>query len=176
MVSKLLEASETAAIPFRQRRALWVVPDAEEHRRLEALLKERGFDTDLHQFYEAPFYDDARGFDDEVLLAAIEAHRADWVVIGISGGRQEKVGIFLRDRLRPGRLPAIVCSGAAAAFISGGQVRVPEWADRTYLGWLFRILDNPSRFTRRYVDALRLPAVVRRLSARTAARPESRER
>lgn len=57
--------------------------------------------------------------------------------------------------------PAILCTGAAIAFFTGGQVRIPRWADRLYLGWLFRIFENPKLYGKRYGDALfRLPLML----------------
>lgn len=52
--------------------------------------------------------------------------------------------------------PAIICTGAAIAFLSGRQANIPVWADRLMLGWLFRTLSNPARFVPRYWKALRL--------------------
>ena len=52
--------------------------------------------------------------------------------------------------------PAIICTGAAIAFLSGQQANIPPWADRLFLGWFFRTLSNPKRFFPRYWKALRL--------------------
>jgi UDP-N-acetyl-D-mannosaminuronic acid transferase (WecB/TagA/CpsF family) len=53
-------------------------------------------------------------------------------------------------------LPAIHCIGAAIAFLSGDQVHIPEWADRFYLGWLFRCMSSPRRYVPRYFSAPQL--------------------
>jgi UDP-N-acetyl-D-mannosaminuronic acid transferase (WecB/TagA/CpsF family) len=55
-----------------------------------------------------------------------------------------------------GEMPAIHCIGAAIAFLSGDQVHIPAWADRFYLGWLFRCLSSPKRYVPRYLDAFGL--------------------
>ncbi len=49
---------------------------------------------------------------------------------------QERLGYALRKQLS--YKPAILCLGAAIAFLSGGQANIPNWADRLMLGWLFR--------------------------------------
>ena len=42
------------------------------------------------------------------------------------------------------------------AFLSGVQVEIPNWADRFYLGWLFRCFAKPKVFIPRYIRALKL--------------------
>lgn len=60
--------------------------------------------------------------------------------------------------------PAILCLGAAIAFLSGAgdQARIPMWADRMMLGLFIRFLGNPRRYWRRYVDSLPLAGMIRR--------------
>ena len=72
----------------------------------------------------------------------------------IGGGNQERLGLYLKRNLS--YLPAIHCIGAAIAFLSGDQVHIPVWADKFYLGWLFRSLSEPKRFIPRYWAAFRL--------------------
>src|SRR5437899_12911914 len=77
------------------------------------------------------------------------------MVVGIGGGVQEKLGLFLKENLRA--RPAIHCIGAALAFLTGDQPPIPMWADRYYLGWLLRLLRQPRVFGPRYLRALNLP-------------------
>jgi hypothetical protein len=65
--------------------------------------------------------------------------------------------------------PALICTGAAIAFLSNRQVNIPPWADRWMLGWLFRILKEPGKFFPRYWRAMRLVALLWR-EARVARR------
>jgi UDP-N-acetyl-D-mannosaminuronic acid transferase (WecB/TagA/CpsF family) len=53
-------------------------------------------------------------------------------------------------------VPAIHCIGAAIAFLSGDQVQIPMWADKFYMGWLFRSISEPKRYVPRYWDARKL--------------------
>jgi UDP-N-acetyl-D-mannosaminuronic acid transferase (WecB/TagA/CpsF family) len=92
--------------------------------------------------------------DDEPLLAQIRKRRPSHIIVTIGGGSQERVGLYLKRRLDP--LPAIHCIGAAIAFLSGDQVQIPMWADRLYLGWLFRCLSEPRRYVPRYWSARKL--------------------
>jgi UDP-N-acetyl-D-mannosaminuronic acid transferase (WecB/TagA/CpsF family) len=89
--------------------------------------------------YNAPMYGDR--IDDEALLQKLKRLRVKHVVITVGGGTQERLGVYIKRNLD--YLPAIHCIGAAIAFLSGDQVRIPSWADRYYLGWLFRCIAAP---------------------------------
>jgi UDP-N-acetyl-D-mannosaminuronic acid transferase (WecB/TagA/CpsF family) len=58
--------------------------------------------------------------------------------------------------------PAIHCIGAAIGFLSGDQVKVPQWVDRATLSWLWRIFWKPKRFFPRYWEARHLFGLIRR--------------
>jgi len=70
------------------------------------------------------------------------------------GGTQERLGAYLKQNLS--YRPSIHCIGAAIAFLSGDQVHIPVWADRLYLGWLYRCISEPRRYVPRYWDARKL--------------------
>jgi N-acetylglucosaminyldiphosphoundecaprenol N-acetyl-beta-D-mannosaminyltransferase len=108
--------------------------------------------------YVAPVYGKIIG--DEFLLRQIRERRPTHVIITIGGGTQERLGYYLKQNLRP--LPAIHCIGAAMAFLSGDQVRIPQWVDHLYLGWLFRCISEPRRFVPRYWSARKLVSMMLR--------------
>jgi UDP-N-acetyl-D-mannosaminuronic acid transferase (WecB/TagA/CpsF family) len=56
--------------------------------------------------------------------------------------------------------PAIHCIGAALGFLTGDQVRIPDWADRFYAGWFFRSLAQPRVFIPRFWSARKLPWLI----------------
>lgn len=143
------------AVPFAKRRVLWVMPGADEERRVGKLLAGLGFEANRQHFYQAPIYRSLEDYDDSRLREAVLRFQPDWIVLGIGGGKQEKLGFCLRSALRNEGvpLPVILCTGGAIAFLSGGQAHIPVWADRMYLGWLLRIIDNPRTFARRYWNA-----------------------
>ena len=95
----------------------------------------------------APMYSEQE-IEDPELLERIERIRPQHIVLTLGGGTQERVGLYLKRNLS--YLPAIHCIGAAIAFLSGDQVRIPMWADRSYLGWLYRSLSEPRRYMPRY--------------------------
>ena len=131
----------------------WVMPSVDEDVRNRAWLVAQGFPVTSDDVYLAPHYP-AGPIHDEELVRRIEARRPRIVMLAIGGGVQDRVGLMLRDRL-PHR-PAILCLGAAIAFLTGGQTAIPPWADKLMLGWLLRLLSNPRKFWRRYWDALSL--------------------
>ena len=100
----------------------------------------------------APVY--GKSISDPTLLKLIDERRPRHIVVTLGGGTQERLGLYLRGML--GCKPSIHCVGAAIAFLSGDQVFIPRWADRFYLGWLFRCLSDPRRYMPRYWDARKL--------------------
>ena len=91
----------------------------------------------------------------------------------LGGGTQERLGLYLKQKLQ-GR-PAIHCVGAAIAFLSGDQVQIPRWADRLYLGWVFRCVSNPPRYMPRYWDARKLYALMKKYGSTLPAAGENAE-
>src|SRR5215471_5300056 len=136
-------------------RVLWVVPSEAAHEKAIAWLQSVNL-TSNADFYVAPRYaDEVR---DDALVQEIDQRPLTHVVVGIGGGVQEKLGLFLKKNLRA--RPAIHCIGAALAFLTGDQPSIPMWADRFYLGWFLRLLRQPRIFGPRYLRALRLPALI----------------
>jgi len=82
------------------------------------------------------------------------------VIIAIGNGPQEKLGVYLRDRLE--YRPAFHCIGAALGFLTGDQVAIPDWADRLYLGWFLRLLAQPRIFIPRLTRAAAVPWMIAR--------------
>ena len=128
----------------------WVMPSEEEASRNIAWLAEQGFQSTHEDYYVAPRYG-AGAISDEALIARIEDRRPRVVLLAIGGGVQERLGHLLKHRLPTGT--AILCLGAAIAFLTGGQARIPAWADTIMLAWLVRVLHSPRRFARRYLRA-----------------------
>jgi exopolysaccharide biosynthesis WecB/TagA/CpsF family protein len=138
-------------------RVLWIVPSEQAHEKTSAWLRSINL-TASADFYIAPRY--AAQVRDDALITKIDSHPPTHIVVGIGGGVQEKLGLFLKENLR-GR-PAIHCIGAALAFLTGDQPPIPMWADRFYLGWLLRLLRQPRIFGPRYLSALRLAGMIAR--------------
>jgi N-acetylglucosaminyldiphosphoundecaprenol N-acetyl-beta-D-mannosaminyltransferase len=159
ILQRLVGEADGRAIPFQERKILWVVPNADEKSRIGQFLEKSGFPADSRHCYMAPFYQTEADFRDTSLLSLVDELDPDWIVLCISGGKQEKLGHFLRStadsRSNKRRIngPAILCTGGAISFLSGGQANIPTWADRLYLGWFLRICQSPKTFLPRYWHA-----------------------
>jgi UDP-N-acetyl-D-mannosaminuronic acid transferase (WecB/TagA/CpsF family) len=115
-------------------------------------LKAQGIEIPLENVYQAPMYGST--IEDNFLVEQLQKRRIRHIVITLGGGTQEQLGLYLKRELD--YLPSIHCIGAAIAFLSGDQVRIPDWADRLYLGWLLRCFSSPRRFVPRYLSASKL--------------------
>ena len=161
-VSGLAYLRELLLLPSmrRQGNTLWVLPNARALQLTKYWLSAQGIDVSADHFYTAPQYHfNADEPVDTVLLEHIERLQPQHVILAVGGGAQEPLGADLKHRLS--YLPAIHCLGAAIAFLTGDQVHIPVWADNLYLGWVFRTLNNPRRFARRYWEARKLFSLLR---------------
>lgn len=132
--------------------SFWIMASEDSARRNVAWLRRQGIDLDEADRYIAPLY--GKTIDDAELLKRIHERRPRHIVVTLGGGTQERLGLYLRGALDC--TPSIHCIGAAIAFLSGDQVQIPRWADRMYLGWLFRCMSDPLRYMPRYWDARKL--------------------
>ena len=132
--------------------SFWIMASEESAHRNCAWLRRQGIHLAEEDCYVAPLY--GRTMQDPALLQRLNSKRPRHIVVCIGGGTQERLGLYLRSELT-GK-PSIHCIGAAIAFLSGDQVQIPSWADRMYLGWLFRCVSNPLRYMPRYWDARKL--------------------
>lgn len=117
-----------------------------------------GFDiqASLTNAYTAPYYNG--NIQDELLIRLIEEHKPNWILVNIGGGTQEKLGLYLKNNL-PYK-PAVICTGAALAFKTGRQVKVTDWMDKLFVGWLARCISNPKLYIPRYFSAFKLIGLI----------------
>ncbi len=153
----------------------WVMPNAEEAQRTRGWLRAQGYPASEEDFYVAPMYQ-AGPIVDAALRDRIDQRRPKVIYVGIGGGVQERLGHYLRDNLS--YRPVILCLGAAMAFVTGAQVKIPVWVDRWGLGWLWRVVSDPSRFAQRYLRATSLFWLIFRFGENAppfarSARPEA---
>jgi N-acetylglucosaminyldiphosphoundecaprenol N-acetyl-beta-D-mannosaminyltransferase len=138
--------------------SFWVMPAPESARRNVAWLRMNGIPLAEDDIYLAPMY--GANIDDPDLLHRLEERRPGHIVLGLGGGTQERLGLYIKEHLS--YKPAIHCVGAAIAFLSGDQVRIPAWVDEAGLGWLWRSVSNPKRYGLRYWDARHLAPLMLR--------------
>ena len=137
---------------------VWVMASEASATRNLGWLRKQGITVPEECVYLAPIY--GKEMADAPLLALLERLRPQHIIVTIGGGTQERLGLYLKRRLS--YRPAIHCIGAAIAFLSGDQVRIPMWGDRLYMGWLFRALAEPTRYVPRYWAARKLFVLMRR--------------
>ncbi|MGZ0706801.1 WecB/TagA/CpsF family glycosyltransferase [Coraliomargarita sp. W4R53] len=136
---------------------LWVMPTPSQTQATSEYLQQQGIALESSHFYLAPYYT-KHPVTDSALLEKIQQDRPDYVILAIAGGKQEVLGHWLREQLD--YKPAIICIGAAIAFLSGQQANIPSWADRVYIGWFLRILKDPKTFFPRYWKARKLKQIL----------------
>lgn len=124
-------------------------------------LADQGIPVPQENIYLAPTY--GTHLEDPHLLERLNRIRPQHIIVTIGGGTQERLGLYIKRNLA--YVPAIHCIGAAIAFLSGDQVRIPVWADRFYLGWLYRSLSEPRRYFPRYWGARKLLAIMLRFGS-----------
>jgi hypothetical protein len=132
----------------------WIMPTLDARDRNLAWLNANGHSVTVGDCYLAPVYPSEGPLCDPALLDWVRIRKPRHVIIALGGGVQERLGWFLRQNA--GYPLGLHCVGAAIGFLSGDQVNIPPWADRNFLGWMFRCLAQPSRFVPRYMKAMRL--------------------
>jgi N-acetylglucosaminyldiphosphoundecaprenol N-acetyl-beta-D-mannosaminyltransferase len=135
---------------------LWILPNERARQKLLDYSRREAFPSKIENCYVAPRY--GLEIKDRDLLAFVEKRRPAHVVIAIGSGPQEKLGHYLRENLS--YRPAIHCTGAALGFITGDQIAIPDWADRFFLGWLFRMIAQPRVFIPRLMRGFELPWLI----------------
>ena len=135
---------------------LWILPGERARQKLFEWSRREAFPVASRNYYIAPWY--GVEIEDRNLLSLLEQNRPSHVIIAIGSGAQEKLGYYLRENLS--YRPAIHCTGAALGFITGEQISIPDWADRLFLGWFFRLFAQPAIFIPRLSRALELPWLI----------------
>jgi exopolysaccharide biosynthesis WecB/TagA/CpsF family protein len=146
----------------------WIMASPLSAQRNLKWLASQGIQVPEEYAYPAPMYAEENIADTE-LLERIERLRPHHIVLTLGGGVQERVGLYLKQNLS--YRPAIHCIGAAIAFLSGDQVRIPLWADHIYLGWLYRSVSEPRRYLPRYWSARKLLSLLIRYRERLPVPP-----
>ena len=138
----------------------WVMPSSAAMERNLEWLHQRGFPVTREDCYIAPQYPQSLvgNIADPALVELIGRRRPAHIIMAIGGGVQEKLGAEVLRHLD--YRPAVHCTGAAIGFLSGEQAGIPMWADRCFLGWLFRCLHEPAKFIPRYWEARKLVSLM----------------
>jgi exopolysaccharide biosynthesis WecB/TagA/CpsF family protein len=131
----------------------WIVPNERAAQKLLEWSRQEAVPITAEDCHVAPRYEIEVA--DPNLVSVMDRRRPAHVIIAIGSGAQEKLGHYLREHLS--YRPAIHCIGAALGFLTGDQIAIPDWADRVFLGWLWRLFAQPRTFAPRLSRALELP-------------------
>lgn len=116
--------------------------------KLRARLSERYPGLVIAGAYAPPFRE-LNDQEDREVIERINAANADIVWVGIGSPRQE---IWMNKHLGRLNAPVQIGVGAAFDFHSGRKKQAPRWIQRSGFEWLFRLLTEPGRLWKRYIQ------------------------
>ena len=87
--------------------------------------------------------------EDQDIITQINAAEPDIVWVGISTPKQER---WMSDHVDSLNASVLIGVGAAFDFLSGTKKQAPKWLQRSGFEWLFRLLNEPKRLWRRYIE------------------------
>jgi exopolysaccharide biosynthesis WecB/TagA/CpsF family protein len=95
---------------------------------------------------------DGYAFDDEALVAQVNALAPDIVLVAMGNPKQE---MWIRDNAGRLAAPLLIGVGAWFDFLTRERRRAPRLVRRARFEWMFRLIQEPRRLWRRYsIDAL----------------------
>jgi exopolysaccharide biosynthesis WecB/TagA/CpsF family protein len=133
------------SITARQDRIVLIGASAEQARRLVQLY---GLEDLQHHSPPMGFIRDSEAV--EQALRFVEAHSPfRFCFLAVGSPQQELLANELKRRGSARGLA--LCIGASINFLTGAERRAPRWMQRSSLEWLYRLLQDPGRLTRRYL-------------------------
>lgn len=87
--------------------------------------------------------------EDEKIINSINKLSPDIIWVGISTPKQEK---WMASHINQLNASVIIGVGAAFDFLSGSKNQAPKWIQRSGLEWIYRLVNEPRRLWRRYVQ------------------------
>lgn len=88
--------------------------------------------------------------EQQILQTVIDS-QARMVWLGVGSPKQLQLATWLKMHSTPRRPLKIFCVGAAFDFVTGNKHQAPVWIQKTGFEWLFRLLTEPKRLSRRYL-------------------------
>ena len=113
--------------------------------------------VDVCGVYSPPFGFEHDEAECRAICERIQASQASLLVIGLGAPKQE---LWADKYLKQTGVKVAVCAGATIDFMAGEKARAPVWMTRAGLEWLFRVVTEPKRLAKRYLnDGLALPGL-----------------
>ena len=165
--SDLVPALFDAASPERPLRVFLLGAGPGVAERAAERIKEAWDGVEVVDTYSPPFGFEKDEVEQERILGLVKAASSDVVVVGLGAPKQEVWVHSQRHRLATS---VVLCVGATIDFLAGEKNRAPNWMQRAYLEWFYRLMCEPKRLFWRYArDAWVFPQLVWR-EWRTASR------
>ena len=121
-------------------------------------LEEKYPGLDVCGVYSPPFGFERDFSEIEHMNRLVNGSGADILVLAMGGFKQQRYIYANRSRLDCG---VALCLGAAVDYAAGVIDPIPDWATKSGLAWLFRLLGDPKRLAKRYfVDFAKLVPIV----------------
>lgn len=111
------------------------------------ILKDRH--PELHIAYSHGYFNRQSDSDEnQKVIARIREYDPQVLIVGMGMPIQEEWLLQNLSRLPPS---AILTSGAAMEYVAGTASTPPRWLGAYGLEWLYRLVENPGRFWKRYI-------------------------
>lgn len=102
-------------------------------------------------------FEHSEEWSDRIVSEIVESG-TQLVIVGLGAPKQELWVHRHHERL-PGTV--VLCVGATIDFLAGSVARAPEWAQKSGVEWVHRLLSDPKRLAKRYgKDLLYLPLLL----------------
>jgi N-acetylglucosaminyldiphosphoundecaprenol N-acetyl-beta-D-mannosaminyltransferase len=95
------------------------------------------------------YFDHARNSEENrAVVAAINAAQPDFLMVGMGMPLQER---WLMENWANLQVNVALTCGAIFEYMAGVMRHGPAWMTQNYLEWLFRLIDRPNRYAKRYL-------------------------
>ena len=137
---------------LKKNRILFIDPTINDSKLNAILLAKKRFKNFFN--YVAPIYYSTKSYQDKKLFDLINKIRPKFIVINISGLKQEYLAYVIIKKIK--FKLSILCLGGAMSFITKTQAPINPFFDKYYMGWLIRIIFSPRVFIRRTIRSISL--------------------
>lgn len=144
-IGKLINDSEQ-----KKKKILSLDPSINQSKKNLYFLKSKKFK--FIKNYVCPIYQ-KNNINDVRLFQIITKYNPNIIIINIGGGVQEILAYKINHKYK--YKYSIICSGAALSFYTNKGL-INKTIDRIYLGWFFRLLNNPKIFINRIILSIPL--------------------
>jgi len=137
---------------LKKKKILFIDPTINDSKLNSILLVKKRFKNFFN--YVAPIYNSKKSYQDKKLFDLINKIRPKFIVINISGLKQEYLAYVIIKKIK--FKLSIFCLGGAISFITRAQAPITPFFDKHYMGWLIRIIFSPRIFIRRTIKSISL--------------------